>query len=249
MTERFLIASNGDSLARLAAELFCGWVWEAIGKSAGQVARVAISGGSTPRAMNRELATMDVPWGKIELFWVDERAVPPTSDRSNYGAAKADLFGKLKKPPRGLFAMPGAATDLDAAARGYESAIARTFGMPASDAASAKYPSFDLVMLGIGDDGHTASLFPGDATVDVTDRWVIPVPAAEGREARLTLTRPVITAAKRVVVLAQGEKKKGPIGLARKAGALREIPSRLVQEVKGELVWLVDAAAVEAAAG
>ena len=240
----FLVAADGDSLARLAAELLRGWVWEAIGTSAGGSARIALSGGSTPRAMFKALAAMDVPWGKTEVFWVDERAVAPTSDRSNYGAAKADLFAALPAPPRGLYAMPGAAPDLEAAARSYEAAIARSFGMPANDATFARYPAFDVVLLGIGDDGHTASLFPGDATVDVTNRWVVSVPAATDREARLTLTRPVITSAKRVVVLAQGDKKRGPIAKAREVGPLRDIPSRLTQECGGELFWLVDAAAL-----
>lgn len=231
-----LVAADGDALAQIAAHFVRALVGEAAARG---VARIAISGGSTPRAMNRILASLDLPWGATEWFWVDERAVPDESDRSNYGAARSDLFSKLTTPPRGVYPMIASPATLDADARAYEALMARSFGLSAGSAA----PSFDLLLLGIGDDAHTASLFPGDPFVDETDRWVVGVPAAEGREARLTLTRPVITAAKRVIVLAQGSAKKGPIERARSAGSLREAPSRLTREVRGELLWLVDAAA------
>lgn len=231
-----LIASDGAALARTAAHLVRAWLAEAA--HARGVARVAISGGSTPRAMNRVLAPMDLPWDKTEWFWVDDRAVPHDNPRSNYGAARADLFDRLEAPPRAVHPMP-VGPDLSACADAYEEAIARSFGV----ARGGPPPSFDLLLLGVGDDGHTASLFPGDAAVDVDDRWVTPVAAAEGREARLSLTRPAITAARRVVVLAQGASKRGPLQQARAPGSLREVPSRLTREVRGELLWLVDAEA------
>ncbi len=99
------------------------------------------------------------------------------------------------------------------------------------------------MLLGLGDDRHTASLFPGEPHVDVADRWVIAVPAAEGREARLPLTAPVLAASRRALVLAQGEAKREPIRKARAAGDLREVPARVTQQVRGERYWLIDAAA------
>ena len=244
-----LVAADSDSLTRLAAHLVRAWVAEAAKTNHDGIARIAISGGSTPRAMNKLLATMSVPWAATEWFWVDERAVPMASPRSNSGAAQDDLFSHLKVQPRGVHAMQGDHADLDDAARAYEKILGTSFGIQPLASGGVGLPAFDLLLLGIGDDGHTASLFPGGDQVEITDRWVVPVPAAEGREARITLTRPVITAARRVVVLAQGEAKRGPIELARGPGALREIPSRLTQEVRGELLWLIDAAARPASPG
>jgi 6-phosphogluconolactonase len=238
-----LVAPDGDALAATAAHLVRALVSEAALASRDGVARVALSGGSTPRAMCRVLRHLDVPWPATEWFFVDERAVPADSPRSNFGAAREDLFGGLSTPPRGLHPMVASPDALDAAATEYEAALGRSFGMVPPGGAPTPLPSFDLLLLGVGDDGHTASLFPGDAFIDVEDRWVVGVPAAPGREARLTLTRPVITAARRVIVLAQGAAKKGPIERARSGGPLREVPSRLTQEIRGELLWLVDSAA------
>lgn len=234
-----LVAADADALASIAAHLVRALVSEA---AASGTARIALSGGSTPRAMNRLLRRLDVPWHRVEVFWVDERAVPASSPRSNHGAAVEDLFGALASPPR-LHAMQGDAPDLDAAAAAYEAEIAASFGVVPDGNTPPAPPSFDLLLLGIGDDGHTASLFPGDPYVDEANRWVVHVPAAPGREARLTLTRPIITAARRVIVLAQGASKRPRIEQARRGGDMRETPSRLTREVRGELLWLVDAAA------
>jgi 6-phosphogluconolactonase len=236
-----LIAADGDALARTAAHLVRAWVSEAA--AARGVARVALSGGSTPRAMNRLLAAMDLPWTSTEWFWVDDRFVPPENPRSNLGAARADLFDRLPTAPRAVHGMPFG-PDPAACAETYEMTLASAFGLPGPGA--GPLPAFDLLLLGVGDDGHTASLFPGDPYIDETTRWVIPVAEAEGREARLTLSRPVITAARRVVVLAQGPSKREPLRLARAPGPLREVPSRLVREVQGELLWLLDASAAGA---
>jgi len=236
-----LVAADGDALARIAAHLVRAWVCEAV--SARGVARIALSGGSTPRAMARLLAPADLPWAETEWFWVDERFVAHDSPRSNYGAARQDLFGALATAPRAVHPMPFG-DDIQVCADQYEAALARSFGLARPADGGSTLPSFDLLLLGVGDDGHTASLFPGDPYIDVVDRWVIPVAAAEGREARLTLSRPVIAAARRVAVLAQGASKKKPLADARAPGPLREVPSRLTREARGELLWLLDAAAV-----
>ena len=138
--------------------------------------------------------------------------------------------------------MPGEGS-LDEGADAYEAALVRSFGLPRPADGGTAPPCFDLLLLGIGDDGHTASLFPGEDAVERSDRWVLPIAASGDREARLSLSRPVITAARRVVMLAQGESKREPLRQARAEGPLRDIPSRLTREVDCELLWLLDKAA------
>ncbi len=232
-----LVCAEPTALARAAATMFVSFLHEAIAERG--VARVALSGGSTPRAMFDVLSTMVAPWADTELFWVDERAVPPESERSNFGAASASLVGKLTVPPRGVYAMPATTTPLADAAREYSATLAARFGV----STAGPPPAFDVVWLGIGDDGHTASLFPGDSAVTETSRWVLDVPAAPGREARLTLSRAVLAAARRVVVLAQGAAKREPITRARTAGDAAETPARVIGDVRGQVIWLVDEAA------
>ena len=234
-----LVAADAESLARIGAHLVRAWLLEAAARGDAP-ARVAVSGGSTPRAMFRILAGLALPWEKTEWFWVDERAVPADHPRSNYGAARADLFERVPVPPAQVHPLTPDGPDLDAVARRYEALLAQRFGLrgPGGEA-----PAFDVMLLGIGDDGHTASLFPGEATVEVTDRWVAAVPAGEGREERLTLTSPVIAAARRSIMLVQGEGKREAIRRARSAGDLRDVPARVTRQVRGELYWLVDQAA------
>jgi 6-phosphogluconolactonase len=202
-------------------------------------ASVALSGGNTPRDAYAALAKEPgLDWTKIDVFWVDERAVGPTDERSNYRWAKVTLLDAARVPPERVHRMPSDAPDLDLAAKAYDKAIA---GLVAAGAAA-----FDLIVLGVGDDGHTASLFPGDPTVDVTDRLVAAVPARPGREARLTLTRRVIQQAGHVLVLVVGAATRP--ALARvwaREGDVHETPSRIIRDCKGAVTWIVD----EAAAG
>ncbi len=240
----WLVASSPESLATITAHLVRSLLCEAI-YHAGS-ARIALSGGSTPSAMFRALATLSLPWNSVDWFWVDERAVARDSSRSNAGNAHLDLFQHVGIAPERVHAMPGDEPDHELAAARYEATLARYFQLPKPSQPEdyrARVPEFDLVLLGVGDDGHTASLFPGEDNVLRDDRWVISVPGKGSREPRLTLCRPVITAAKRVIVLAQGAAKRVPLTRAREQGPLPEIPSRLTQQAKGELLWLVDSAA------
>lgn len=232
-----LVAADPRALAQTAATMFVSFLHEAIAERG--VARVALSGGSTPTAMFAVLSTMVAPWAETEVYWVDDRAVPPESPRSNFGAATAALFSKLPASPRVLAPMPATASPLTDGAAAYARELAARFGI---DPAGAP-PRFDVVWLGIGDDGHTASLFPGDAAVDDASRWVLDVPAAEGREARLSFSRATIAAARRIVVLAQGASKRGPIARARAEGDPHETPARLIGACEGSVIWLVDEAA------
>ncbi|MEZ4301167.1 MAG: 6-phosphogluconolactonase [Polyangiaceae bacterium] len=232
-----LVASDDIELAALAAELMGRAIASAV-RDRG-VARVALSGGSTPRPAYQRLAQLALPWDRVEWFWVDERAVPPDHTRSNFGAAAADLgFDRLPLSAGTVHRMKGETADLASAAADYERLLRATFGV-------ASAVAFDVMTLGVGDDGHTASLFPGMGTTAIADRLVIDVPAQpdKGLEARLSLTAPVIQEARLALVLAAGAKKREVLVQARSAGSEDAIPSRLLQRCRGHLVWLVDPAA------
>jgi 6-phosphogluconolactonase len=203
-------------------------------------ATIALSGGNSPRDAYATLArTPGIDWSKVDVFWVDERAVVPTDDRSNYRWAKATLLDPAPVPAERTHRMPADAQDLEAASRAYAKAIDERVEHDADGV-----PAFDVMVLGVGDDGHTASLFPGEATVDLTDRWVASVPARTGREARMTLTRPLLQHARLVLVLVVGAAKRQALGRAWAAdGDLHATPSRVIREAKGHVTWIVDQAA------
>lgn len=232
-----LVAASAEEQAALGAELIARAIHEAILERG--VARIALSGGSTPRLAYEHLGRQRLDWPRTEWFWVDERAGAKDSDRSNYAHAYAEL-GLADKPGARVHRMEADLPDLGDAAARYEATLRRSFGVAAAVA-------FDVLTLGIGDDGHTASLFPGLPTVAVEDRLVASVPAQphKGLEARLTLTAPVIREARLAVVLCRGAAKRPVIELARSPGPLAEVPSRLISAVRGRVVWLLD----EAAAG
>lgn len=203
-------------------------------------ATLALSGGNTPRDAYAQLAREPgIDWPLVEIFWVDERAVPPTDDRSNYRWAKATLLEAIASPAERVHRMPGDAADLDAAARDYEQAIRARVELDGDG-----LPSFDVVVLGIGEDGHTASLFPGDPVVDVRDRLVSAVAAKGSREARLTLTSPVLEHARNILILAVGAGKLPALERAWLAqGDPHDTPVRVVRGCLGAVTWLIDKAA------
>jgi 6-phosphogluconolactonase len=224
-----------DAVTREAATRIGRSLCEAIARH-GSVS-FALSGGETPRPTYEKLAREPgIDWSKVEVFWIDERAVPPSSDRSNYKWAKATLLDHAPILPASVHRMVGEAEDLDAAAHDYEKVLRsrlRTGG-------------FDVAVMGIGDDGHTASLFPGESGLDVTDHLVISVPAApaQKREARLTVTVPVIEACGAVFVLVVGKEKHAPLEHAWSAsGSVSETPARVMRGIRGSLTWIIDKAA------
>jgi 6-phosphogluconolactonase len=201
--------------------------------------RVALSGGSTPKRIYplliAEPRVAAVDWSRVEFFWGDERAVPPDHPESNFGVAYQMLLAALPNVrPEAIHRMPAEAPDLDAAALAYEAELRLAFG-----ARGDEPPVFDLVWLGMGPDGHTASLFPGSAALDVTDRWVV-ANWAPGPEAwRMTLTFPVLDAARALLFVVTGADKADALGRVR-AGD-RELPAARVRVQHVE--WLIDAAA------
>lgn len=232
VTETTPAAVAREAAARIATALQSALASQAL-------ASLALSGGNTPRDAYALLAQSGVDWTRVHLFWVDERAVPPTDDRSNYRWAKATLLDGAGIASGLIHRMPADAIDVDAAARDYDRALLAHVA-PGKDGV----PAFDVVVLGVGDDGHTASLFPGEPTVDIVDRFTVAVPARPGREARLTLTRPVIENGRNVFVLAVGAGKRTALDRVwASEGNVHETPSRIVRDCKGTLTWIVDAAA------
>jgi 6-phosphogluconolactonase len=206
-------------------------------------ASIALSGGNTPRGAYAQLASESgIDWSKVDVLWVDERAVAPTDDRSNYRWAKATLLDALPTAASRAIRMEAERADAEQAALDYERAL-RARVAPDDKGV----PAFDVMVLGVGDDGHTASLFPGEPTVDLEGRWVAAVPAHAGLEARLTLTVPVIQHARHVFVLAVGANKRDALRRVSEArGDVHATPARILRNCLGRLSWIVDGDAVSA---
>jgi 6-phosphogluconolactonase len=201
--------------------------------------RVALSGGSMPRAMYPPLAAQprvgEVAWDRVEFFWSDERSVPPDDSHSNFGAAYGMLISHLPDVrPGAIHRMPAEADDIHAAALAYEADVRLAFGVRGDEV-----PVFDLIWLGMGEDGHTASLFPGTDGVDVTDRLVIGNWAPKQQVWRMTMTFPILNAAREAVFLVAGA-EKAP-ALADVMSGTSDLPAARVDAARTD--WLVDVAA------
>jgi 6-phosphogluconolactonase len=199
---------------------------------------VALPGGRTPLPTFELLASPDyrdrIPWDLVELFWADERAVGPDDPLSNYRSAREALLDRLPDLPDGhVHRMMADTTDLSHGASHYEGVLRATVP-PGPDG----IPVFDLVWLGVGADGHTASLCPNDASLSVTDRLVVATWPAGYDTARLTLTYPVLNAAREVLFVVTGPDKAATVAAIR-AGA--DLPAAQVHAAR--TTWLLDAAA------
>lgn len=231
---QLVVADDAPSLAAEAARRLARYLADTVTLRGRAV--LALSGGSTPDATLRALAgRKDVPWGRLDVVWVDERRVPHDHPRSNVKLARAALLDHVPVAPERVHAMPVDGELAEDAAR-YEATLRRVVGR--------EPPAIDVVVLGIGTDGHTASLFPGRPEVHVVDTLVVGVPADGGREARLSLTTRALELARLVVVLAQGEDKRAPLERAWAVrGDLDETPARLLRARTEGLVWITDRAA------
>jgi 6-phosphogluconolactonase len=201
----------------------------------------ALTGGSTPLAVCPLLVVPprvnQLDWSKVEFLFGDERAVPSRHPESNYNTARQALLDYLPGvEPGQVHRMIGEAADLDAAARAYEALIGRTIGRIAPQP-----PVLDLVWLGMGADGHTASLFPGTAALDEAERWVVPNWVPQLNAWRLTLTYPILNAAREVNFVVTGTDKAEALASIRSGSP--ELPSARIDAAR--TTWMVD----EAAAG
>jgi 6-phosphogluconolactonase len=242
VTITYRISPTAAAVAQAAAQLFATAASDAV-QARGR-ARIAISGGTTPKAMFALLADpaqpflKQIPWDKLDLYWVDERSVPPTDADSNYRMTNEALLSKVPLRPENIHRMEGELEPEVAAAR-YESVIRNSFKLE-----GAETPTFDLILLGMGDDGHTASLFPHtEAINDLTD--IVTANHVPQKDTwRITLTWPVINQGREVAFLIEG---------AAKAQVLHDVllgpyqpdtyPSQIIRPASGRLTLLLDSAA------
>ncbi len=197
---------------------------------------IALSGGSTPKPLYEAIASQDLPWEKIHVFWGDERYVEPDHPDSNQGMARRAWLDKVNIPAANIHPMPTDAGDPAADAAKHEAELGEFFQTPVGE-----FPSLDIILLGMGDDGHTASLFPHTEALSVSDR-AIAVGNKDGQP-RLTFTAPLINAARCVIFVVAGANKRPALAqVFAPQGDEITYPSRLIQPV-GELWWLLDESA------
>ena len=235
------ILPDGEAVALRAADLFAMAAQEAAA-ARGRFA-VALSGGETPRTLYRLLArqqfSQKLPWRRVQLYWGDERCVPPDDPASNYGMAHSAFIKHVPIDAANVHRMHGEDV-AEQAALAYDAELR---GLAAQERPRADVPVFDLVLLGLGVDGHTASLFPHADALTVEDAFCAATEAPDGSP-RLTVTAPVINAARRVWFLVSGAKKAGMV--AEVLEGLRvpaAVPAQGVAPVHGTLTWFLDEAA------
>ncbi|GAB2589504.1 6-phosphogluconolactonase [Spirosoma areae] len=240
---QLIVKKNPAELAKTAADFIAKRIKDTLEKQ--ERFTIALSGGSTPKALHELLAKSpyveQIPWMQLHIFWGDERYVPIDDEQSNAGMAYDTLLGHVYTPESQIHVWR---TDLEpaAAAADYDRILHDYFG--SGEASSG--PTFDLVLLGMGDDGHTLSLFPGTEVVHEQTAWTKAYFLTQQNMYRLTLTAPVVNRAACVLFLVAGPKKAEP---------LREVlegvydpdnyPSQVIKPLNGELLWLVDEKAAE----
>ncbi|HEY2972503.1 MAG TPA: 6-phosphogluconolactonase [Pyrinomonadaceae bacterium] len=227
-----------EQLATAAAERFVEYEYPFHGEP--DRFSVALAGGNTPRRVYELLATERfehrVEWPQVDLFFGDERCVPPDHPDSNYAMAYETLISKVAIPAKNVHRIIGEGKPGESATL-YENQL-RTFF------AGASWPRFDLVLLGMGEDGHTASLFPGSDALSEKSKWVVPAKPPGSKHDRITLTVPVFNHAARVVFLVTGAGKAERLAqVLRPQPGSDPLPAQVIQPVAGSLEWLVDSAA------
>ena len=203
---------------------------------------IALSGGSTPKNLYTLIAAnagSSLPWEKVFFFWGDERHVPLDDPDSNYRMAKESLLSKLPVPPANIFPVPAGNQDAEAVAEAYEQTLKNFFALKRDE-----LPRFDLILLGMGPDGHTASLFPETPALGEKSRLVVANWVDKLKTSRITFTLPLLNAARCVVFLVSGTDKAAVLREVLEGDAPGEkYPSKLVRPSNGKLIWFVDRAA------
>lgn len=223
---------NAKELAENACQCFCDLARATIEQSG--VFRVALSGGSTPKVLYQLLSKEDLPWEQIELYWGDERNVPSDHQDSNYKMVNDALLTPASVPQENVFPIPTTVGNPVEVALTYERTLRTQFDE------GDEWPSFDLVLLGMGDDAHTASLFPQTDALNENRSWVASNWVAKLDTYRYTLTAPAINAAANVWFLITGENKRQALAnVWGEKRATENFPSQLIEPVDGVLWWMV----------
>ena len=234
---------NLPELSRAAAEFIAELAEARIEER--NIFTLVLSGGSTPRLLYEELARQPISkrieWPKTHIFWGDERYVPADHPESNYGLAFRALVSKVNVPPENVHRILTESVSASAAAVAYEKTLRYFFHPPVGSEDNRYFPSFDLVLLGLGQDGHTASLFPGDTALKEKYRWVLGVDSASTSPAvpRVTLTLPVLNRADCVIFLVSGSRKKEVFEEIMNNPEATAYPAARVRP-SGRLLWFVD---------
>lgn len=241
VSRQVIVCPDADAVAREGARLFVDAARRAIAER-GRFC-VALTGGRSPIPMYRLLASEEfrdqIDWRHARVFWSDERAVPPTHRESNYALAHREWLSRVAVVASNVYRMQAERPDVEAAAADYE-ALVRTLVPP--DAA-APLPCFDLVLLGMGDDGHVASLFPGAPELAEAQRLVCATQTEHAGWRRLTFTLPLINAARRVMFLITGESKAAPLRQMMESDREPSLPAARVRPSHGNLIIFADRAA------
>lgn len=226
-------ATGPDALAREAAE----WMVACLGEGSGKLA-VALSGGSTPKRLYELLASEEfagrVPWDRVHWFWGDERFVPPDDPSSNYRMVREAMLDPVRVPESHIHPVPTVGLSPEAAAAAYERTLRDFHG-----SSDLETPLFHLVLLGLGTNGHFASLFPGTPALEECRAWAVPV-TPEGEKTRITLTYPALESCRHAAFLVSGADKRDV--LARVCAGEGDLPASHYRP-SGELRWLTDSAA------
>ncbi len=242
VTPRIIVKEDYESLSQTAAENFS-FLAQKIIREKG-VFCCALSGGSTPKRVYEILGAppyqTELPWGKVHFFFSDERSVPPDHPESNFKMIDDCFFSKIELPDQNIHRMKGE-LDPEKAEMEYAQEIKDVLKLNQAFQEKSSFPRFDLILLGIGSDGHTASLFPGTAALKEKEKWVTAYYVEKLKMYRISLTFPVINAAAAVAFLVSGSEKAEIVSrVISRASGDELFPADQVQPESGELIWYLD---------
>jgi 6-phosphogluconolactonase len=237
MTKFLEILDDKSDLVNRALRIIVGRIEEAIAKRG--ICTIALAGGSTPKPLYEHLASQGLPWEKIHVFWGDERYVPADHPDSNQKMARQAWLDRVEFPAVNIHPMPTMANDPQGDAATHNEELRCFFQLTGDE-----MPQFDIILLGMGDDGHTASLFPNTEALDVGDRLI--TVGNKGDDPRITFTVPLINAARNIIFLVAGTNKQPALHkIFHENIDPKDYPSKLIQPQDGRLWWLLDADAGE----